>query len=108
MIFGVVSARFLGKESGIWAAGLGTVLVGIAIFSLAGYNNTAFYPSLSDLQSSLTIHNASSSHYTLTAMTYVALAVPFVIAYIWYVWRLMDAKKISPEDLKGEYAKDMY
>jgi cytochrome d ubiquinol oxidase subunit II len=108
VIFGVVSARFLGKESGIWAAGLGTVLVGIALFSLAGYNNTAFYPSLSDLQSSLTIHNASSSHYTLTAMTYVALAVPFVIAYIWYVWRLMDAKKISPEDLKGEYAKDMY
>lgn len=108
VIFGVISARFLGKESGIWSAGLGTVLVGIALFSLAGYNNTAFYPSISDLQSSLTIHNASSSHYTLTAMTYVALAVPFVIAYVWYVWRLMDAKKISPADLKGEYAKDMY
>lgn len=108
VIYGVISARFLGKDGGIWAAGLGTVLVGIAIFSLAGYNNTAFYPSLSDLQSSLTIRNASSSHYTLTAMTYVALAVPFVIAYIWYVWRLMDARKISPQELNGEYAKDIY
>jgi len=108
VIYGVVSARFLEKECGIWFAGLGTVLVGIALFGLAGYNHTAFYPSLSDLQSSLTIHNASSSHYTLTAMTYVALAVPFVIAYIWFVWRKMDARKISPDELSGDYAKDMY
>jgi len=108
VIYGVVSARFLNKECGIWAAGLGTVLVGLAIFSLAGYNGTAFYPSLSDLQSSLTIRNASSSHYTLTAMTYVALAVPFVIAYIWYVWRQMDSRKLSPGELDGEYAKEMY
>jgi len=108
VIYGVTSTRFLGKDSGIWYAGLGTVLVGLAIFALAGYNNTAFYPSISDLQSSLTIRNASSSHYTLTAMTYVALAVPFVIAYIWYVWKQMDARKISPTELDGDYAKDMY
>ncbi len=108
VIYGVIAARFLNREHGIWFAGLGTVLVGLAIFSLAGYNNTAFYPSISDLQSSLTIRNASSSHYTLTAMTYVALAVPFVIAYIWYVWKQMDAKKISPKELDGDYAKDMY
>jgi len=108
VIYGVLATRFLGKDSGIWFAGLGTVLVGLALFALAGFNNTAFYPSISDLQSSLTIRNASSSHYTLTAMTYVALAVPFVIAYIWYVWRQMDAKKISPAELDGEYAKDLY
>jgi len=108
VIYGVVSAKFLKKDCGIWAAGLGTVLVGLAIFSLAGYNNTAFYPSLSDLQSSLTIRNASSSHYTLVAMTYVAIAVPFVLAYIWYVWMQMDAKKITPAELDGEYAKEMY
>ena len=84
------------------------MLVGIALFSLAGYNNTAFYPSVSDLQSSLTIRNASSSHYTLTAMTYVALAVPFVIAYIWYVWKQMDARKLTVAELNGNDAKEMY
>lgn len=108
VIYGVISARFMNRDRGIWFAGLGTVLVGLAIFSLAGYNNTAFYPSVSDLQSSLTIRNASSSHYTLTVMSYVALAVPFVIAYIWYVWKKMDAKKISPDELSGDYAKEMY
>ncbi|PKN45365.1 MAG: cytochrome C oxidase assembly protein, partial [Deltaproteobacteria bacterium HGW-Deltaproteobacteria-16] len=88
--------------------GIGTVLVGLAIFSLAGYNNTAFYPSLSDLQSSLTIYNASSSKYTLTTMSYVALAVPFVLAYIAYVWKLMNAKQLTLAELNGEDAKEMY
>ena len=108
VIYGVAATGFLGKNSGIWFGGIGTVLVGLAIFSLAGYNNTAFYPSLSDLQSSLTIHNASSSKYTLTAMSYVALAVPFVLAYVAYVWKLMDAEKLTLTELTGEDAKDMY
>jgi cytochrome d ubiquinol oxidase subunit II len=104
----VAAARFLDKESGIWFGGIGTVLVGLAIFSLAGYHQTAFYPSVSDLQSSLTIHNASSSHYTLTVMSYVALAVPLVIAYIWYVWQQMDAGKLSLSDLTGKEGQDTY
>ncbi len=108
VIYGVAATRFLNKNSGIWFGGIGTVLVGLAIFSLAGYHNTAFYPSVSDLQSSLTIFNASSSHYTLTAMTYVALAVPFVLAYIWYVWQQMDSDKLTLSELTGEDAKDMY
>ena len=108
VIYGVVATRFLNKDNGIWFGGLGTVLVGIALFSLAGYNNTAFYPSVSDLRSSLSIRNASSSHYTLTAMTYVALAVPFVIAYIWYVWKQMDARKLTVAELNGNDAKEMY
>jgi len=108
VIYGVAATGFLGKNSGIWFGGIGTVLVGLAIFSLAGYNNTAFYPSLSDLQSSLTIYNASSSKYTLTAMSYVALAVPFVLAYVAYVWSLMNAKKLTLDELSGEDAKDMY
>lgn len=108
VIYGVAATRFLGKNSGIWFGGIGTVLVGLAIFSLAGYHNTAFYPSVSDLQSSLTIYNASSSHYTLTAMTYVALAVPFVLAYIWYVWQQMDSDKLTLSELTGKDAKDMY
>jgi len=108
VIYGVAGTGFLGKNNGIWFGGIGTVLVGLAIFSLAGFHNTAFYPSLSDLQSSLTIYNASSSKYTLTVMSYVALAVPFVLAYVAYVWMLMDAKKLTLAELKGEDAEEMY
>ncbi len=102
------ATSFLGKNRGIWFGGLGTVLVGLSLFLVAGLNNTAFYPSKADLASSLTIHNASSSHYTLTAMTYIALAVPFVLGYIAYVWRAMDAKRLSAADLEGEGAEDLY
>ncbi|MFZ5764973.1 MAG: cytochrome d ubiquinol oxidase subunit II [Thermodesulfobacteriota bacterium] len=108
VIYGVFITCFKGKNHGIWHGGIGTVLVGMAVFFLAGFNNTAFYPSSHDLQSSLTIYNASSSHYTLTAMTYVALGVPFVLAYIAYVWRLMDRKPLTPTDLAGKNAEEMY
>jgi cytochrome d ubiquinol oxidase subunit II len=87
---------------GIWAAGIGTVLTVFALFLLAGFNNTAYYPSSSDLQSSLTIENSSSSHYTLTIMSYVSLLVPFVLAYIWYAWRSIDNKKTDIEEIKNE------
>ncbi len=108
VIYGVAATGFLGKNSGIWFGGIGTVLVGLAIFSLAGYHNTAFYPSVSDPQSSLTIYNASSSKYTLTVMSYVALAVPVVLAYVAYVWKLLDAKKLTLAELTGEDVKEMY
>jgi len=102
VIWSVVLTVFKGSRKGIWLAGLGTVLVGLTVFGLAGYNNTAFYPSTYDPQSSLTIYNASSSHYTLTAMTYVALAVPFVLAYIAYFWNRMDATKLSVGEVAGQ------
>jgi cytochrome bd-type quinol oxidase subunit 2 len=109
VIYGVVATSFQGSEKGIWIAGLGTVLTALGIFLTAGYNDTAFYPSYADLQSSLSIHNASSSKYTLTAMTYVALGIPFVLAYVAYVWKLMDNKKLTPEELtEGENAHEMY
>lgn len=108
VIFSVYSARFQNKDNGIWFAGLGTVLVGLAVFSTAGYNNTPFYPSKVDLQSSLTIFNASSSHYTLTAMTYVALIIPVVLAYIAYVWKQMDSQKLKAEELEGPEAGENY
>jgi cytochrome bd ubiquinol oxidase subunit II len=90
------------STKGIWGAGIGTVLTVLALFLLAGFNNTAYYPSTFDLQSSLTIQNSSSSQYTLTAMSYVSLLVPFVIAYIWIAWRAIDNKKIDMEELKEE------
>lgn len=104
VIWGVILTSFLGGFRGIWFGGLGTVLVGLAVFFTAGFNNTPFYPSKADLQSSLTIFNASSSHYTLTAMTYVAFVIPLVLAYIAYVWYLMDGRKIGVEDINDTKA----
>lgn len=104
VILGVTRTGLSNATTGIWFGGLGTVLVGLAIFCTAGFNNTPFYPSKADLQSSLTIYNASSSHYTLTAMTYVALFIPAVLAYIAYVWRQMDSRKIDAQDLADKKA----
>ena len=89
-------------SKGIWFAGIGTVLTVFALFLLAGFNNTSYYPSTYDLQSSLTIMNSSSSHYTLTAMSYVSLMVPFVLAYIWYAWWSMNRKKIDAAEIESD------
>ncbi len=105
---GAVVTGHTTKRLGIWLAGPGTVCTCLALFFLAGFNNTSFYPSVFDLQSSLTIYNASSSHYTLTAMSYIALAVPFVLAYIAWVWRLMDRKKLDVSEFEGEAARELY
>ncbi|MCX6284336.1 MAG: cytochrome d ubiquinol oxidase subunit II [Bacteroidetes bacterium] len=105
VLLGIIRSAFCFEKChtrGIWLSGTGTVLTVWALLLLAGYNHTAYYPSTYDLQSSLSIENSSSSHYTLTAMSYVSLLVPFVLAYIWYVWRAMDKKKISTEELQSE------
>lgn len=104
VVLGVFITSFNTSKRGIWFAGLGTVLVGLAVFFIAGYNGTAFYPSKVDLQSSLTIYNASSSHFTLTAMTYVAFLIPVVLGYIVYFWYKMDSKEISLEDIADKKA----
>jgi cytochrome d ubiquinol oxidase subunit II len=93
-VLGVFQSGFGNSKRGIWAAGLGTVLIGIIVFTLAGLNGTAFYPSYADLQSSLTIQNSSGSKYTLMVMAWVSVAVPFVLGYIMYVWYQM--KKQGP------------
>jgi cytochrome d ubiquinol oxidase subunit II len=104
VILGVTRTSLARSTTGIWFGGLGTVLVGLAIFFTAGFNGTPFYPSKVDLQSSLTIYNASSSHYTLTVMTYVALFIPVVLAYVAYVWKLMDSRKIDMQDISDKKA----
>jgi len=93
---------FKKSTKGIWFSGIGTVLVVVALLSLLGFNNTAIYPSLSDLQSSLDIRNASSSRYALIAMSYVSLLVPFVLGYIIIVWRKMDQKQITSDEIKSD------
>ena len=84
-----------GYNTGIWPAGVGTFLVVLSLFCVLGYNNTAYYPSLLDTQSSLTIRNSSSSEFTLMAMAIVSVLVPFVLGYIAYCWRAMDREKVT-------------
>lgn len=91
VLFGVLrSALARHFTHGIWWSGIGTVLVVLSLFWVAGYNSTPYYPSLLDPSSSLTIHNSSSSHFTLSTMSWVSLIIPFVLAYIIYAWRAMD------------------
>ena len=96
---------FTKSRCGIWYGGIGTVLVVMAVFFLAGFNGTAYYPSFADLQSSLTIRNSSSSYFTLKVMSWVSLLIPFVVAYIAYAWHQMDRKKITPEEIEGKDIK---
>ncbi|MBN2774152.1 MAG: cytochrome d ubiquinol oxidase subunit II [Prolixibacteraceae bacterium] len=102
VLWGVISTLFMKSLKGFWFTGAGTVLVVFALFIIAGFNNTAFYPSAYDLQSSLTIQNASSSHFTLIAMSYVSLMIPFVLAYIVYFWRAMNKKKLDEKEITEE------
>ena len=97
----IVSKTYI---KGIWPAGTGVVLAVLALLLCAGWNNTAFYPSNADLQSSLTIANSCSSEFTLRTMFYVSLLVPFVVAYIAYVWYAMDKKKLTKEEVSDEEA----
>lgn len=95
----ILASRF---TKGVWFTGIGTFLTVMALFWVAGYGDTAFYPSLIDPASSLTIRNASSSEFTLKTMAWVSIFIPFVIAYIAYVWRSMDKKKLTPRDLDSD------
>ena len=98
IIMTIVKSGFI---KGIWLSGFGTVMAVTAIFLMAGWNNTAYYPSNVDLQSSLTIANSCSSEFTLRTMAVVSLLVPFVLAYIYYAWRSIDSKKLDRQELKG-------
>jgi cytochrome d ubiquinol oxidase subunit II len=94
---------FTTSIKGVWFSGVGTVLTVVSLLSLIGFNQTAIYPSLSDLGSSLNIENSSGSHYTLTAMSYVSLMVPFVLGYIYLVWRSMDKEKITSDEVESDH-----
>lgn len=93
-----------GYNSGIWPAGVGTVLVILTLLLCAGWNRTVYYPSTADIQSSLTLANSCSSKFTLTTMFYVSLLVPFVLAYIVYAWRAIDKKKLDKNEIQDDHA----
>lgn len=95
----VVSKTYI---QGIWPVGIGVVIIVLCLLLCAGWNNTAYYPSTAELQSSLTIANSSSSLFTLRTMAYVSVLVPFVLAYIVYAWRSIDSKKIDANEIQQE------
>ena len=108
LLLGVVSVLWsirlgwCGSRCAVWFGGAGTVLTVLSLLLLAGWNGTAYYPSLTDMQSSLTISNSSSSLFTLRTMAWVSLFVPFVAAYIWYAWRAMNRRPITREEIRGD------
>lgn len=102
VLYSIYISIYKGSIKGIWFSGAGTFATVFALLLVAGLNNTSFYPSVSDLQSSLTIVNSSSSHYTLSAMSYVSLFVPVVIVYIYFAWRAIDKTKISHDEIKKD------
>lgn len=109
VLFGLFKALFTEKkDAAIWFTGIGTVLTVVTLLLDAGFNNTSFYPSYSSLQSSLTIHNSSSSLFTLKAMSIVSILVPFVLAYIWYAWRAINKDKITSNELESHDGGHVY
>lgn len=102
VLWGIAKSLISTYTKGIWFTGAGTVLAVLALFLIAGWNNTAYYPSTFNLQHSLTIFNSSSSKFTLTVMSFVSLLIPFVVAYIWYAWKSINVKKIDEDEMKSE------
>jgi len=99
VLTGIILNIFKSAPRAIWFSGAGTVAVGMALFFLAGYGSSSFYPSSTDMQSSLTLARASSSKFTLQTMMYVSFLIPIVLAYIWYAWGSINDRKITSEEM---------
>ncbi len=101
VLFGILKTILKGTwKKGIWFTGVGTVLTVLVLFLCVGWNNTAYYPSVTNLQSSLTIENSSSSFFTLKVMSYVSILIPFVLWYIYYAWKALDLRKIDKKEME--------
>ena len=105
VLFGILwTLTHKGYKRGFWVAGFGTVVTVTVLLLLTAWNNTAYYPSTADLQSSLTMQNSSSSEFTLRTMFYVSLLIPFVMAYIVYAWRAIDKKELTLDEINSDHA----
>jgi cytochrome d ubiquinol oxidase subunit II len=105
VLFGVLRTSLAKTSSfkcGFWSAALGVVIVVLCLFGICGYNNTCYLPSVADMQSSLTIYNSSSTEFTLRTMACVTVLLPFVVAYIAYVWHKMTSPAITADELHKE------
>lgn len=101
VLWGIGISIFRKSNRGIWFSGAGSFITVLSLFLIAGYNNTAFYPSYYDIQSSITIANGSSSHFTLSVMSYVSLMIPIVVAYIWFAWRAINRHKMTRKEIES-------
>lgn len=108
VIFSIAKTVFANGTGSVWFGGSGTVMVVLALFLVAGYNGTSFYPSVTDLQSSLTISNSSSSYFTLKTMMFVSFFIPVVLVYIWFAWRAINKTRIDREEVKGKGEVHIY
>lgn len=108
VLYAIYSLVFTSRNSAIWFGGAGTIMVVLALLLVAGYNNTSFYPSVFDLQSSLTIRNASSSLFTLKTMMFVSFIIPLVLLYIWYAWRAINREPIDRDEVEGKGEAHIY
>ena len=105
VLFGILwSLTHKAYKRGFWVVGFGTVVTVTVLLLLTAWNNTAYYPSTADLQSSLTMQNSSSSEFTLRTMFYVSLLIPFVLAYIIYAWRAIDKKELTLDEINSDHA----
>ena len=106
LVLFAIGRSFMDKQWiwGIWPAGIGVVMVVLSLLLCAGWNNTAYYPSTADLQSSLTIQNSCSSEFTLSTMAIVSILIPFVLAYIWHAWLSIDKKKLDIKEITDDHA----
>jgi len=105
VLFGILwSLTHKAYKRGFWVTGFGTVVTVLVLLLLTAWNNTAYYPSTADLQSSLTMQNSSSSEFTLRTMFYVSLLIPFVLAYIIYAWRAIDKREMTIEEIQDDHA----
>ena len=102
LLYSIYIALYKQNRKAIWFSGIGTILTVTILLLILGINHTVFYPSLVDLQSSLTIENSSGSHYTLSVMSIVSLLVPVVLGYIFLVWRSMDKTKMTIEEVNAD------
>lgn len=103
VLYGIINTIINFKfKKGIWFAGAGTIVTVTMLLLVVGLNNTAYYPSSVDLQSSLTIYNSSSSYFTLSVMSVVSLFVPIVIGYIIFAWGSLEKKKLGVEEVKSD------
>lgn len=100
LVLGSICAGWRGSRRAVWYGGFGTVLTVLALLLCAGWNGTAYYPSLADMQSSLTIRNSSSSLFTLRVMACVSLLIPVVLGYIWYAWRAVNRRRLTHGELQ--------
>ena len=105
VLFGILwSLTHKAYKRGFWVVGFGTVVTVTVLLLLTAWNNTAYYPSTADLQSSLTMQNSCSSEFTLRTMFYVSLLIPFVLAYIIYAWHAIDKNKLTLDEINNDHA----